>query len=161
MRPLLVLAVLTLASASSAAELPLEKIAEVQLAEAAALEKVAAKYGHRPSSELTTEERREMIRDQQRALEAVQTDTGVSQKEYARAVARLTPEENRAVAKKIVELKAQRAKAKAGPEPAVEIYEGLDESQLEQLDSPLPADGGVQVLLPNDGAPPAEDPVIE
>lgn len=156
MRPLLLLAALTIASTALAAELSLETLAKVQHEQAKALDRVTEKYGRRPSSELSTSERRGMIREQQRALSDVQSALGVSQKDVARTLATLTPPERKALAEKIAELEAKEqaaAEQQTQPPsaPPVELYEGLDEGQLEQLDAPPPPEGQVQIMLPGTG----------
>lgn len=147
MRPLLILALLA-APLALAQKLTADEIARVQHAESKAMDKVAKKYGNRKPSEMSSSERREMIRDQQAALEEAQRAHGVDAKDYARAVAKLPPAERKAVAEKV---QALAEKEKAAKQPAtdegVEILEGLDESQVEQLDEEVP-EGEVQILTP-------------
>lgn len=80
-------------------ELTPEKIAAIRRDEQAAQARVDAAYGHRKPSEMSTGERRQAIRDQQAAGLAVLEKHGVSDKAYARRVARLSLEEREAVAR--------------------------------------------------------------
>jgi hypothetical protein len=94
-------------------ELTPEKIAAIRRDEQAAQSKVDATSGNRKPSEMSTEERQQAIRDQQAAGMAVMEKHGVSDKDYARRMARLTPEERDAVAREEKRLEVEAAQAAA------------------------------------------------
>lgn len=60
------------------------KAAEIQRAQTKAQAEVSAKYGNKKSSELSPDERRQMVRDQQAADKAVLDKAGVDAKTWAR-----------------------------------------------------------------------------
>jgi hypothetical protein len=77
-----------------AEDLPPEKLARIRREEKEALEKVNAAHGGKKSSELSTAERRQIIQEQQQALQGVMDKHGVSRKDYARQTARMGPKQN-------------------------------------------------------------------
>lgn len=77
-----------------AEELPPEKLARIRRDEKEAIEKVNAAHGGRKSSEMSTAERRQIIQEQQQALQGVMDKHGVSRKDYARQTARMGPKQN-------------------------------------------------------------------
>jgi hypothetical protein len=97
-------------------ELTPEKIAAIRRDEQAAQAKVEAAYGNRKPSEMSTEERQQAIRDQQAAGLGVMARHGVSDKDYARRVARLTQEEREAVEREEKRLEEEEKKALAARE---------------------------------------------
>jgi hypothetical protein len=106
------IAVPGLAWAQDDEELTPEKIAAIRRDEQAAQAKVDAAYGNRKPSEMSPEERQKAIADQQSAALTVMEKHGVSDKDYARRVARLTLEERDAVAREEKRLEeAEKAQA--------------------------------------------------
>ncbi len=97
-------------------ELTPERIAAIRRDEQAAQAKVDAAYGNRKSSEMSPEERQKAIEDQQSAALAVMEKHGVSDKDYARRVARLTLEEREAVEREEKRLEEEEKKAQAARE---------------------------------------------
>jgi hypothetical protein len=87
---------LALALALLADELTPQKAAQVQHDREKALAAIAQKYGNKPSSELSQDERREMIRDQRAAEDAVLAKNGVDAKAMARYEATLSLSERAA-----------------------------------------------------------------
>ncbi|MET0403109.1 MAG: hypothetical protein ABW123_11935, partial [Cystobacter sp.] len=77
-----------------AEDLSPEKLARIRRDEKAAMEQVNAKHGGKQSSEMDSAERRQMIQEQQEALQGVMEQHGVSRKDYARQVARMGPKQN-------------------------------------------------------------------
>lgn len=75
-----------------AVELSPRQAAEIQHEHDKAQAQVAAKYGHRKSSELSSEERRQMVRDQAEAERKVLDDHDVSPGAWVRHQALRTPE---------------------------------------------------------------------
>jgi hypothetical protein len=113
-------------------ELTPEKIAAIRRDEQAAQAKVDAAYGNRKPSEMSSEERQKAIQDQQSAGLAVMEKHGVSDKDYARRVARLSPEEREAVAREEKRLEEEEKKAQA----AREAEEKKKQEEQEQARAP-------------------------
>ncbi|MBK7859538.1 MAG: hypothetical protein IPJ65_13160 [Archangiaceae bacterium] len=84
------LAFAALLLALAADDLTPEKAAKVQKDRDAAMAEVAKKYGNKKSSELSSDERREMIRDQREAESAVLEKNNVDGKELARYEAKMS-----------------------------------------------------------------------
>ncbi|ATB40683.1 hypothetical protein CYFUS_006134 [Cystobacter fuscus] len=116
-----------------AEELPPEKLASIRRDEKEALEKVNAAHGGKKSSEMSTAERRQMIQEQQQAMQGVLDKHGVSSKDYARQTARMGPKQNAEVdaAEKALEARKQGAEASSPGEIAIERGWGTDQ-QVEQ-----------------------------
>jgi hypothetical protein len=144
-----------------AQELTPEKIAAIRRDEQAAQARVNAAYGNRKPSELSNEERRQLIQDQQQAGLAVLEKHGVSDKAYSRQVARLGQEEREAVsrAEKNLELTEQAARAEArrkaeqaqqSPEE-IPIQQGISDSNPVELESTEDA-----ATVVEEGLPPGE-----
>jgi hypothetical protein len=95
------------------ADLTPEQLAKVQHERDKALLDVSKKYGGKPSSELTQDERREMIKDQREAESQVLEKNGVDPKEIARYEAKLSLDDRAATkaAKKELEEKEKREAA--------------------------------------------------
>lgn len=96
-------------------ELTPEKLAAIRRDEKAAQARVDSAYGNRKSSEMSNEERQQSTREQQAAGLGVMEKHGVSDKEYSRRMARLTPEEREAVDQAEKKLEAEE-KAKRASE---------------------------------------------
>lgn len=142
-------------------ELTPEKIAAIRRDEKAAQAKVDAASGNRKSSEMSTEERRQSIRDQQAAGLGVLEKHGVSDKEYSRRVARMTPAERDAVDRAEKKLEAEeKAKREAeqkklqgeesearAPED-IPIQEGFSEENPVELEASEEAGNVVEQGLP-------------
>ncbi len=67
-----------------------EKAAKIQKDRDTAMAEIAKKYGNKKSSELSQDERREMIREQRAAENSVLEKNNVDPKEYARYEARMS-----------------------------------------------------------------------
>jgi hypothetical protein len=130
-----------------AGELTPEQLARIRRAEKAAVDKVNAAHGNKKSSELSAEERRQIIREQQEAVRKVMDDHGVSPKDYARQSARMGPKKNEqvAAAEKALEEKekaAASAKPSSDKEPGeIQVQEGFNEENPVMMEE-------------QDGAPP-------
>lgn len=145
-----------------------EQIAAIRRDEQAAQARVSAAYGHRQPSEMSAEERRQAIRDQQAAGLAVLEKHGVSDKAYARRTARLSREELAAVSREEKRLEAMERKGRAGaaqqedeqalaPED-IPIQTGFGDGNPVELESSKDAASVVEQGLPpgaegEDGAP--------
>lgn len=150
-------------------ELTPEKIAAIRRDEKAAQAKVDAASGNRKSSEMSNEERQKSIRDQQSAGLGVMEKHGVSDKEYARRVARMTPEEREAVdraekkleaeekAKREAEQKKQQGEEAEARDPDdIPIQQGISDENPVELEA---SEGAGNVV--EEGLPPGEQGVDE
>ncbi|HEX5747815.1 MAG TPA: hypothetical protein VFZ09_16340 [Archangium sp.] len=130
-----------------AEDLTPEQLARIRRAEKAAVDKVNATHGNKKSSELSNEERRQIIREQQEASRKVMEENGVSPKDYARQSAKMGPKQNEQVAAAEKALEAQEkaagaAKPSADKEPGeIQVQEGFSE------DNPV-------MMEEQEGAPP-------
>ncbi|KFA94662.1 hypothetical protein [Archangium violaceum] len=128
-----------------AGDLTPEQMARIRRAEKAAVDKVNAAHGNKKSSEMSNSERREMIREQQEAVQKVMDEHGVSPKDYARQSARMGPKQNEQVAaaeKALEEKAAASASSPQGKEPGeIQLQEGFNE------DNPV-------MMEEQEGAPP-------
>lgn len=116
-------------------ELTPEKIAAIRRDEQAAKAKVDAAHGNRQPSEMSDEERAQVIQDQAAAAQGVMAKHGVSDKEYARHVARMPLEEREAVAK--AEKKQEAAAKEKAEREAKEAAQGKDEETKAAEDIPI------------------------
>jgi hypothetical protein len=149
-----------------AGELTPEQLARIRRAEKAAVDKVNAAHGNKKSSELSAAERREMIREQQEAVQKVMDEHGVTAKDYARQSARMGPKKNEqvAAAEKALEEKEKAAGAAKPPkdkEPGeIQVQEGFDEENPVMLEQEEGAAPVVEHGLPageEEAAPPVEE----
>jgi hypothetical protein len=105
---LLVTLAACLASRALAADLTVDDLAKLQREQQKARDAVAKKYGDKP----TGEQRRQMVKEQQEAAQAVLDKAGVEQADFVRAAARANGNDVDAVMKAMD--KAEAAKKKAG-----------------------------------------------
>jgi hypothetical protein len=138
---------LTAAMLALAAQLALadditpEQAAKVERENKKAQEDVAKKYGNKKSSEMSADERREMIADQKAANAKVLEKNGVSAKDYARY--------------EVTANGAQRDAAKASG-AALDKKEADQKAAAEKA-AAKPADGSAGVVVEK-GLPPEEKP---
>lgn len=137
--PVLAAALLSLGVLAQDSGLTPARLAELQHAEALALQEVDAKFGGRPASELSADERREQIRAREATSTRVLRAQGVDPKAYARRTATLSREEQAQVAAARAELE----RAGAGPRTAaeVEVVRGTDANDVD-----APGEGDVLIL---------------
>ena len=122
-----------LPASALAEDLTPEQLASVRRDEKKALDQVNAAHGNKPSSELSSSERRQMIREQQEASRKVLDQHGVSARDYARQTARMGPAGNAQVAEAEKALDAKdKAAAAAAQKPAgtgeIQIQQGINEN---------------------------------
>ncbi|HEX8698408.1 MAG TPA: hypothetical protein VF815_06195 [Myxococcaceae bacterium] len=140
-------------------ELTPEKIAAIRRDEKAAQDKVNKAYGNRKPSEMSTEERRQAIQDQQKAGQDVMAKHGVSDKEYSRHVARMGRDEREAVNQAEKKLEAEERAAKAASEQKkaeqeqrasedIPIQQGISDENPVELESSEIAASVVEQGLP-------------
>lgn len=118
-------------------ELTPEKIAAIHRDEQAAQAKVDAAYGNRKPSEMSPEERQQAIRDQQAAGLDVMAKHGISDKDYARRVARLSQAEREAVEREEQRLEEEEKKAQAAREAEEKKKKEEEEQALTPEDIPI------------------------
>lgn len=123
-----------------------EQLASIRRDEKAAEAKVQAAHGNKKSSELSAAERRQMIQEQQDAIQEVMDKHGVSRKDYARQTARMGPKQNEevAAAEKTLEAKDKATKSAQSQE------QGSGEIQIQNGFS----DENPVTLEEQEGAPP-------
>jgi len=122
-------------------ELTPEKIAAIRRDEKAAQARVDAAYGNRKSSEMSNEERQKAIREQQSAGLGVMEKHGVSDKEYSRHVARMSPEEREAV---------ERAEKKLEAEEKAKVAREAEKNREESAEARAPEDIPIQQGISDD-----------
>lgn len=105
-----------------AEEVSPQKAAEVGRDRQKALDDVSKKYGGRKPSELSSEERRERVKDESAAVSKVMEQHGVNAKDLARYEATSSPKERAAASAKVeaaekkqAEERAEAQKAQAAP----------------------------------------------
>lgn len=133
-----------------------EKAAAIERAQAKAQAEVAAKYGNKKSSELSQDERRQMVKDQADADRAVLEKLGVDAKQWARESLRRDRDQyakNKALVKEQdgKEKAEEERKKAAATKKDVEVQRGINEDNPVTLDEKA-AEGqvGVEQGLPPD-----------
>ncbi len=116
---------------------------------------VNAKYGNKKSSELTPDERRQMIKDQADAEQKVLDKYGVSQKDWIRQQAARSREQSEQVrdAVKAIEEQEKKAaeKAQKGEAPQeIQIQRGISDDKPVVLEEKAGAAPAVEQGLPSD-----------
>lgn len=146
-----------------AEDLTPEQLASIHRDEQKALDQVNAAHGNKPSSELSSSERRQLVHEQQEASRKVLEEHGVSAKDYARQTARMGPQGNEQVATAEKALEAQEKAKAAQKKPAdtgeIQVQLGVDEAHpvtLEEQEGAAPA--VEQGLSPEDQAAMGMDP---
>ena len=136
-----------------AEELTPEQVASIRRDEKAAMERVNEAHGNKKSSELSTDERRQMIQEQQAAIDGVMEKHGVSRKDYARQTARMGPKQNEAVdaaEKELVAKEKAAEAAKTQPKEAeeVQVQQGFSDANPVMLEEEAGATPIVEEGLP-------------
>ncbi len=183
-RPLLGLTIVIVGLSLSAAgtavaadELTPEKVGQIKQEERAALAKVDQAHGGKKPSEMTSEERKQVIAEQAAAVDGVLQKHGVDSKAFARysstlskdglAEAKVAEEtakkvaEEKALAEQVSKSKAEADKSAEGagstegqPEPV--IQKGFSDDKPVELEAAPDAPPVIEVGLPEGEAPPAE-----
>jgi hypothetical protein len=149
---------LTVPGLAPAGELTPEQVARVRRDEKAALERVNAAHGNRKPSEMDNGERRQVIQEQQKAVQEALEKNGVSAKDYARHTARMGPKGNAEVeeaAKRLEEQKAAEPKKEPGE---IQVQAGFSEDNPVTLEQQEEAGPTVEVGIPQGEEIPAEEP---
>ncbi len=128
---------LFVSSAAFAAELTPELAAKIQLEQKRALEKVSQAHGNKKPSEMSKDERRQVIQEEAAAQQAVLDKYGVSAKDYARYGAKQSRRERAATqaAEEALEQKERDEKSAPKKTDEVEIQRGFDEKNPVELES--------------------------
>jgi hypothetical protein len=142
-----------------AGDLTPEQIARMRSDEKAALDRVNAAHGNKKSSEMSSAERRQVIQEQQKAVQEVRDQHGVSEKDYARQTARMGPKQNAAVEAAAKELEAKKAAEAAKSQPGgaqepgeIQVQQGFDDENPVTMEEQEGAAPTVEV-----GIPPGEE----
>jgi hypothetical protein len=138
-------------------EVPAERAAAIERDQAKATQAVQQKFGNRKSSELSPDERREMVRDQAEAEQKVLDKFGVDRKSWALSQARRTREEREQVkqASKALDEQEQNAAKKAAEDAAIGpkeivVQKGISEDRPVVLEEKEGAEPIVEKGLPAD-----------
>jgi hypothetical protein len=160
---LLIALVLAPATGARGAEpLTAEQVARVRRDEAAALARVDAAHGHRKPSQMSPEERRQVIAEQSAATQEALSRNGVDAKAYARHSARLSPAQEEEVAAQLRCLEAEAARPRR-PEQApgeIQIEHGtpvsMEPAPEQSAAGEIPVEYGTPVELPAGELPAGE-----
>lgn len=130
------------------------QLARLRLDEDRIRSEVNRAHGNRPSSEMSTQERRSAIRQEEAALRALFAQKGVDEKAYARHWAKMTLEERREVRalmrEEIAKDERARLQREARQHQAPPIQQGISDEQPVILESTPEAPPLVETGLPVD-----------
>ncbi|MFO0593961.1 MAG: hypothetical protein U0228_01620 [Myxococcaceae bacterium] len=137
---------------------PADKSAQIEIDTQKAQAEVQAKYGNRKLSEMTSDERKQMAKDQAAAEKAVFEKAGIDPKQWSLEQSKRSRDElnkqNAAVAALKEKAKQDAAKKAKGDDPnkEVQVQRGISEDNPVVLDEKENEDGTVSVEkgLPND-----------
>ena len=159
MRLTLILALCSLAAPALADDdLSPDKVAKIEHEKSQALEAVDKKYGNKKSSDLTSDERREVIRERSAAEKDVLEKNDVKAAEYVRYTSKMNVDDRaatRAAASKLDEKEKaaatakEKEKAAAGPKE-IPIQRGFNENNPVILEEKPGAAPIVEKGLPKD-----------
>lgn len=114
---------------SLAQELDPEKVARIRREEKAALAEVEKQHGNKKPSEMSSAERREVIKEQEAAVSRVLEKHGVTAKDYLRYTTRMGRDGNAAVAEA---MERQEAEEKARMEAEARKEAGSGEVTIQE-----------------------------
>ncbi|MBL8914792.1 MAG: hypothetical protein JNM17_29065 [Archangium sp.] len=130
--------------------IPLQQQAQIESDQAKAQAEVAKKYGNRKSSEMSQDERRQMIKDQAAADKAVLEKAGVDPKQWAREQMKRSrsdyataKEMGKEIAEKEKQAAADAAKKGSGDgkETEVQVQRGISDDNPVMIDEKPVEDG--------------------
>ena len=157
MRAALILALWSCAAPALADDdLTPEKAAKIDREQTKALEAVDKKYGNKKSSELSSEERREAIRDRSAAEKEVLEKNNVSARDYTRYTGHMTREDREATKAAAARLEekekaAEKEKEKpAGGPKEITVQRGFNDNNPVVLEEKAGAAPVVEKGLPKD-----------
>ncbi len=151
MRPMLPL--LLLSTAAHAGELELETVARIQHDQKKAMADIDKAHGHKKPSQMSSAERRQVIREQAEAERKVLEKHGVDAKDYARRTARLSPQQKAQVEAMIADLERKEEEAKkAGQkrDEGIKIQRGFSDDNPVELEATEDAQPVVEHGIPVD-----------
>jgi hypothetical protein len=131
----------------SADEVPPDKAAAIELQQQKAQAEVSAKYGNKKLSELSQDERRQMVRDSVEADKKVLEKNGVDAKDWQRQQMKKDRAEYAEGKQRVKDLaekekaEEEKKKAEAGKSDEVQIQRGITDSTPVTLDE-KPNEGG-------------------
>jgi hypothetical protein len=148
---------LTAPGLALAEDLTPEKIARMRSDEKAALDRVNAAHGNKQPSEMDSAERRQVIQEQQQAVQQVREQHGVSEKDYARQTARMGKKQTAAVEAAAKELEAKKAAEATKRQPGgaqepgeIQVQQGFDDKNPVTLEEQEGAAPTVEVGIPQE-----------
>lgn len=150
------LAALLLAAPALAGELNPKSVAKIQREQKKATEEVAKAHGDRKPSEMSTAERKQVIREQAEAERRVLEKNGVEPKDLARYTARMSRAEREQLEAASADLEreeADAAKAKAAKADSagqVQVQRGFSDARPVELEAKEGAPPVVEHGLPDD-----------
>ncbi|MFT3840007.1 MAG: hypothetical protein QM723_23670 [Myxococcaceae bacterium] len=128
MRTLFVAVVLSAFTAFAGDELSPEKLGQIEHEQNKAAAEVEKKYGNKKPSELSSDERKQMIKDRAAAEQAVLDKHGVDKKDYVHAQTRMNRDDREQASRTTKNLEKKEledaAKAKGG-QKEVQVEHGL------------------------------------
>jgi len=135
-------ALLSSFSALAGGELTPEKIGEIQHEQQKAADAVEKKHGGKKPSELSQDERREMIKEKQASDQAVLDKYGVDKKDFSRASARLSRDDRAAAqaATKAAQKKDAEAEGKPAGQKEIVIEHGNGSNEVNDVNEAQEAD---------------------
>lgn len=137
--------------------IPAEKAAVIERAQARAQAEVSAKYGNKKSTELSQDERRQMVKDQAAAEKAVLEKHDVDAKQWARESLKKDRAQYAEGQQRVKDLEAkekadeEKRKAEANASKEVEVQRGITDDSPVTLDEKPNEEGKVPV---EQGLPP-------
>jgi hypothetical protein len=142
MRPLLPLLLLFSLAAHAGDELSPDKVGQLEHDQLKAEQAIDKKHGNKPSSELSDDERRQIIQEKAAADQSVLDKAGVDRKDFARGSARLSRGDRaradateKALEKKDAE--AAKAKPQGGNQIVIEHGTGEEVNEAAQADQAM------------------------
>ncbi len=136
-----------------------QQAAAMQVEQAKQMEQVSKQFGNRKSSEMSPDERREMIRAQAEGEKKALEKTGLSAKEWARHSQSLSRENAKAVNEERQRIDAKAAQDKKAQDAAAAKAAAPKETVIVEGDGPPPeAKEGETEIVDLPGPPPKETP---
>ncbi len=157
MRLLIAVVLLSGLAAHAGDELAPDQMAKIEHDQKKAAEAVDKKHGNKKPSELSQDERREIIREKAEADQAVLDKAGVDKKDFARAGARMGRDQRAqadAAGKALEKKDAEAANAKQGGQKEIVVEHGLppDEGVNEAAEADKEMGLGHETLSPKKSA---------
>jgi hypothetical protein len=146
---------LLLASPALAADLNPKTVAKIQREQNAAQEEIEKKHGNKKPSEMSSSERKEVIKETSAAQKEVLEKNKVDAKEFARYQAKMSQDDRAetAAAEKDLEAAAEKDKKAGAAKPAeIKVQKGFSDKNPVVLEAKEGAPPVVEHGLPTDGS---------